>query len=95
MQFLVEIDTSLPADMPTETRDELLRRETEQGTILRRDGVIDAIWRVPGRLANVGIWNARDTDSLHAAITSLPAWPWMSVKVTALASHPLSSPPKP
>lgn len=89
MHFLVQIDTSLPPEMPAEIRDALLQREFERGSILRTEGVINAIWRVPGRLANVGIWNAQDADSLHSAITSLPAWPWMSVTVTSLASHPL------
>ena len=93
MHFLVQIDTSLPADMPLSVRDALLQREFDRGTVLRSDGVIKAIWRVPGRLANVGIWNAPDADTLDTAITSLPAWPWMSVTVTPLAVHPLSSTP--
>jgi muconolactone D-isomerase len=93
MHFLVQIDTSLPPEMPLDIRDALLQTEFERGTTLRADGVIQAIWRVPGRLANVGIWNAPDADSLHTAITSLPAWPWMSVTVTPLAVHPLSSIP--
>ena len=59
--------------------------------MLARDGVIRAIWRVPGRLANRGIWTTADATALHDALSSLPMWPYMDVVVTPLAAHPLDA----
>jgi muconolactone D-isomerase len=51
-----------------------------------------AIWRIPGGLRNVGVWQALDATELHELIASLPAYPWLRAEVTALAEHPLSRP---
>jgi muconolactone D-isomerase len=87
MEFLVEIATSLPPDLDPGRKAELLERERARGQELRAAGTIVRIWRLPGRLANVGIWEAADPTELDAAIASLPLHPWMSVRVTALATH--------
>lgn len=89
MEFLVQITTVLPPGMPAAERDELVAAETRRGQELVDDGVITAIWRVPGGLQNVGIWEAADATELHEYITSLPAYPWFSAHVTPLAIHPL------
>src|SRR5271165_2724714 len=64
MEFLVEIDVSLPPALDTDSRRELQAAEFERGSVLARDGVIRAIWRVPGRLANCGIWTMPDATAL-------------------------------
>lgn len=91
MDFLVELETRLPPEMPAAERESLLAREFARGRELRDSGVIGGIWRLPGRLANVGVWTAPDPGALHLAISSLPLWPWMTVTVTVLAEHPLMS----
>lgn len=90
VEFLVEIDIRLPHEFGTEERDELARRESARGAVLADSGAILAIWRVPGRLANRGIWSAPDATALHEAIVSLPMWPFMNVAVTPLARHGLA-----
>jgi muconolactone D-isomerase len=87
MEFLVEIRVAVPPEMPEPQRKDLLARERERGQELRAAGTIVRIWRVPGRWANVGIWQAADATELHDAISSLPLFPWMSVDVAALATH--------
>lgn len=89
MEFLVQIEVALPADMPEARRAELMAAEREQGQQLRRAGTIRRIWRVPGGLRNVGVWEAADATELHAALSSLPLFPWIAAEVTALAVHPL------
>lgn len=89
IDFLVQLSTTLPADWPPERRVELLDREAARGRELRDQGTITAMWRLPGRLANVGVWRAESPSALHAAITSLPAWPWMTVEVAVLSRHSL------
>jgi muconolactone D-isomerase len=80
--------------MPDGERSALLERERARGLELKDAGAIEDIWRVPGRLANVGIWRAETATALHAAITSLPVWPWTDVSVTPLADHYLTSRPE-
>jgi muconolactone D-isomerase len=92
MEFLVEIDIRLPTDLDDECRGALLNAESERGTALAEAGALRAIWRVPGRLANVGIWSAPDATVLHDALVSLPLWPYMNARVTPLARHPLAGP---
>jgi muconolactone D-isomerase len=50
--------------------------------------VLRHLWRLPGTRDAVGIWQAVDTDELHHAIASLPAWPYLSVQVRPLCEHP-------
>jgi muconolactone D-isomerase len=92
MEFLVEIAVSLPGDMPEAQRADLLAAEHARGSELRQRGTIQRIWRIPGGLRNVGIWEAGDATELHDAISGLPLYPWIQAKVTALARHPLESP---
>jgi muconolactone D-isomerase len=87
MEFLVRINVLLPPDTATEV--DLHERELRRGQELRASGVIARIWRIPGQTANVGIWRAEDATKLHAAISSLPLFPWMTVEVTPLATHHL------
>jgi muconolactone D-isomerase len=90
VEFLVEIEIALPADLDEARRSQLLAAELERGTALAEAGVLRAVWRVPGRLANRGIWSAADATALHDALVSLPLWPYMDVAVTPLAKHPVA-----
>ncbi|HEV7977741.1 muconolactone Delta-isomerase family protein [Amycolatopsis sp.] len=91
MDFLVRIEVSLPPELAEAERATLLRREAERGRVLRDSGTLRQIWRIPGRLANVGIWSASTPDELHDALTSLPVWSYADISVTALATHPLAA----
>lgn len=52
----------------------------------------EGAWQsVPGRQANIAVYEAIDATDLHALITSLPLWPWMEVSIEALAVHPLEA----
>jgi len=87
MEFLIEIEVTLPPEMPDDRRGELVAAERVRGRELAEAGIIRAIWRVPGRFANRAIWSAPDATTLHAAISSLPLWRYCSVEVTPLATH--------
>lgn len=89
MEFLVQISVELPAELAPESRARLREEELARGRELREAGVIRAIWRVPGGLRNVGIWEAEDATALHEAIESLPLFPWLVAEVTPLAEHPI------
>lgn len=88
-EFLVEIEIELPPSTPDEERARLYAAEAVRGRELRAAGTIVAIWRVPGRRANVGVWSAADATELHELLSSLPLHPWMNVHVRVLAQHDL------
>jgi len=89
MEFLVRIEVALPPELPDAEREALLAAESKRGRELVADGTIASIWRIPGGLRNVGVWEAADATALHAAIASLPLYRWLSADVTPLAEHPL------
>ena len=91
MEFLVQIQVNFPPDMPAEQLADVIAREEARGWELKNAGTIVRVWRIPGRRANVGIWRGETADDIHAAIASLPAFPWTDVHVTALATHYLEA----
>ncbi len=88
MLFMAEMDVHLPPDMDPELAEELKRKERELAQHLQRDGRWLHLWRVAGRYANVSVFDVRSPDELHDIISGLPMFPYMDVRVTALARHP-------
>ena len=91
MEFLVRSENRLPPDTPEERRAELKAAERARATQLRERGILKRLWRVPGRNATVGLYEADDPAQLHEALMSLPLSPWLDVTVEALATHPQES----
>ncbi|WP_290051569.1 muconolactone Delta-isomerase family protein [Amycolatopsis solani] len=88
MEFLVRTENRLPADTPDVTRQRLREAERKRAGERRDAGVLKRLWRVPGRNATIGLYEAADPAALHDAIASLPMWRWLDVTVEALATHP-------
>jgi len=88
MEFLVRTENLLPVDTTDEVREQLREAERERAMQLREAGTLKRLWRVPGRNATVGLYEAEDPAALHDALTSLPMWKWMDITVEALATHP-------
>lgn len=91
MEFLVRARVTIPPDMDPEKRARLMGLEAVRGRELIAADKLRRIWRVPGRQANIAVYEAIDATELHALVTSLPLWPWMEVSVEALAVHPLEA----
>ena len=88
MEFLVRFEINQPESMTTDERERLRGIERARAMELREQGILKRLWRVPGRRAVVGLWEADDATALHEALASLPMFPWMDVSVEALATHP-------
>jgi muconolactone D-isomerase len=88
VEFLVRSENRLPPEFPAERRAELRTAERARATELRSAGILKRLWRVPGRNATVGLYEAADPAELHDALMSLPMAPWLDVTVEALAQHP-------
>ena len=90
-EYLIQMQVNIPPDMPADQQEDLRAREKERGLQLRAEGTIQRVWRVPGRVANIGYWQAPDATVLHEKISSLPMFPWLDVQVTPLAQHYLEA----
>jgi muconolactone D-isomerase len=88
MQFLLHIEVTWPPDGDPDEKDRRTAAEAVRARALAAEGVIRRLWRIPGQWATWGLWEAPDATALHAAITSLPMWPYLDVEVFPLASHP-------
>lgn len=88
MEFLVCISVQWPPDGDDEVKARLIREEAERARQLTDAGMIKRLWRIPGRWANVGLWEAADATALHEALASLPLFPWLLTEVVPLARHP-------
>jgi len=88
MQFLLHIEVTWPPDGDPEEKERRIAAEGARSRELAADGTIRRLWRIPGKWANWGIWEAPDATALHAAVTSLPMWPYLEVEVFPLADHP-------
>ena len=75
---------------PTSTRrrDELVGREKAYSQDLQRKGKWPHIWRIVGEYANVSIFDVDSNDELHELLSRLPLFPYMTITVTPLATHP-------
>lgn len=86
-EFLVdiEIDTgSLAGDKVARLREEEAARAKE----LAASGHLRALWRIPGRWANCGVWQAKDRQDLTEILETLPLRPYMTVHIRDLEQHP-------
>ena len=88
MEFLVRAENRLPVDTPEEESLRLRKAERARAQELRDAGILERLWRVPGRNAWVGLFEVPDATTLHDALTSLPLFPWLDVSIEPLATHP-------
>ena len=88
MLFMVEMDLDVPYDVDKAMFEDLKALEKARAQELQREGKWSHIWRVAGRYANVSIFDVEDAGELHDIMMSLPLYPFMTVKVTALCRHP-------
>ncbi len=85
---MVEMDLDVPYDVDKPAFEDMKAREKTRSQELQRAGKWPHIWRVAGRYANVSIFDVEDAGELHEIMMSLPLYPFMTVKVTALCRHP-------
>lgn len=88
MLYHVRMDVQIPLEMDDEVRADLLAREKAYSQDLQRSGRWPHLWRVVGEYANVSILDVESNDALHDLLSGLPLFPYMNIKVTALARHP-------
>lgn len=91
MLFQVEMTVNIPLDFDKAEADRLKAQEKARFQELQQAGTWRHIWRVVGRYANLSIFDVESNAALHDILMSLPLYPFMHVKVTALCRHPSSA----
>lgn len=90
MLFQVEMDVRIPYGANPAEIDELKAKEKARAQELQSSGKWRHLWRVVGQYRNTSIFDVTSTDELHEILMSLPLFPFMEMKVTALCRHPSS-----
>ena len=88
MLFHVRMDVALPHDLDPAERDKLVAAEKARALELQRSGVWPHLWRIVGRYSNISVFDLDSNDELHEILSSLPLYPFMTIQVTPLATHP-------
>ncbi|MFI5613598.1 muconolactone Delta-isomerase [Amycolatopsis sp. NPDC051903] len=88
MEFLVRTTTGFPPHLTAEHLADLRAQERALAMRLRAEGVLKKLWRLPGKPGTLGLYDTRDATHLHEVLTSLPLFPYLTVEVEALATHP-------
>ncbi len=90
MLFHVRMDVHIPLDMPADKANEIKAVEKAYSQDLQRQGKWRHIWRITGQYSNISIFDVESNNELHDLLMSLPLFPYMEIKVTALSQHPSS-----
>jgi muconolactone D-isomerase len=87
MEFLVRQENNMPP-MAADEAARIKSAEREYAQQLRDRGILRRLWRVPGTRTAVGWYEAEDATELHDVLSNLPTFPWQTMTVEALATHP-------
>lgn len=93
MEYLVKIEQNISPDMDPDRLAEVKAAEHARGRELAEAGTLRRIWRNPGRRGVWALYAVDGPDDLHAALSSLPLYPWMDIEVFPLGSHALDPGP--
>lgn len=90
MMFLARMDVRFPDHLTAEQIADFQVREKAYSRQLQESGKMAGIWRIVGEYANHSLFDVESNDELHGILSGFPMYPYMSIKVTALAQHPNS-----
>ena len=88
MLFMVHMIVEIPDTLPADEAARIKAEEKQYSQDLQRSGKWPHIWRIVGEYANVSIFDVESNDELHDILSKLPLFPYMSITVTPLATHP-------
>lgn len=90
MEYLVTMNTHVPAGTPDGTVDDIRAREAARARELGSEGHLLRLWRPPprpGEWRTLGLFAAADDQQLEKALASMPLRVWRSDEVTLLSPH--------
>ncbi|WP_419867947.1 muconolactone Delta-isomerase family protein [Chryseobacterium sp. CT-SW4] len=88
MVYVVEMDVNIPETWSDEKLADFMAREKECSQKWQSSGKWKYLWRVAGKYSNISVLEVESPDELHQIISSLPLFPYMTIKVTSVCKHP-------
>lgn len=88
MLYAVKMDVAIPHDLDPAQRAEKIAREKSLCHELQRGGEWVRIHRIVGAYSNLSIFDVENNERLHEILWSLPLFPYMTIAVWPLATHP-------
>jgi muconolactone D-isomerase len=88
MLFHVRMDVAIPYDLDPGERARLIAEEKQRARELQRKEVWLHLWWIAGQYSNISVFDVGSVDELHEILWTLPLFPFMTVAVTPLATHP-------
>jgi muconolactone D-isomerase len=89
VEYLVRAEQNIPPDTDPVMMADVKAREYRRALELVDAGILKRVWRIPGRRALFCLYETAEIDELHAALSSLPLFPWLDIEVIPLAGHHL------
>lgn len=90
MIFQVEMDVKVPHNIESSLLENLKASEKTRSQELQSAGIWRHLWRVVGQYKNISIFEVPTSAELHDILSTLPLFPFMEIRVTALCRHPSS-----
>lgn len=88
MLYLAEMEVHIPESWSEEKIADYIARERETSQKWQKSGKWVYLWRVAGQYSNVSVIEAESPEEFHQIISSLPLFPYMTIKVKSLCKHP-------
>lgn len=88
MLFHVRMDVAIPRDLDPDVRATTVAEEKARALEIQRSGKWPHIWRVVGQYSNISIFDVESNAELHEILGSLPLFPFMTITVAPLTTHP-------
>ncbi|MBW0103564.1 muconolactone Delta-isomerase family protein [Pseudonocardia sp. KRD-291] len=82
------MDVAIPRDLDPDVRAETVAKEKARALEIQRSGRWPHIWRVVGQYSNISIFDVESADDLHELLWSLPLFPFMTITIAPLTTHP-------
>ncbi len=88
MLYAVRMDVDIPRDLDPAVREDTVARERAYSQELQRSGEWAHLWRIVGLYSNISIFDVDSNARLHEILSGLPLFPYMTIEVTPLTTHP-------
>lgn len=88
--YHVRMDVDIPRDLDEAVRTDTIAREKKYSQELQHAGKWVHIWRIVGQYSNISIFAVDSPDELHEILWNLPLFPYMTIEIQPLTTHPSS-----
>ncbi|MGW0002657.1 muconolactone Delta-isomerase [Nocardia grenadensis] len=86
--YHVRMDVDIPRDLDEAVRTDIVTREKKYSQELQQAGKWRHIWRIVGQYSNISVFAVESPAELHEILWNLPLFPYMTISILPLTTHP-------